>query len=510
MKKISIFFLKLKKIIQEKRINDLLAVLGFILGIILIFFYFQLNQSSKPKYGGIYREALYEPINNLNPLSPQNDSEKAILNIIYPPLIEFDNGKIISKYLKNFYFSPDYLTLTIELKDNLFWSDGNKITTDDLKFSFETFKKNGEPEIVNFFKNVDLKIIDNQKAEFQLALNNNYFLYRLNYLKILPAKIFASSLFEEKFNLENLKIGAGPFVFDSLKKDNKITILTLKRNDYYKPKPYLEKISFYVYPSTKRAFESLILKEVDGLAGVNYFRLPNNISFNYQIYKITLPRVIGIFFNSQKIETSYIKFLDQKINRRDLINNVFNGFAEESQGLFSPTLRKVFQISELPINNQGFSSTSSEVTILVPSSYFYPDIARYLREKLFINFSFIEPTDIFETIKNKNFQGILYGIEYSHPPEISSFFSNVGYNINNIENLNLEKKLQLLINDPQIKINNSLSEIEKEIVNLNKNVFLLNPYYIYLLNEKIIGFDQFYLPKPEARFVKIEFWHKSK
>jgi peptide/nickel transport system substrate-binding protein len=510
MKLIFRFLLKIRKIILEKNLKDLIALFGLFIGFFLIFLYFQQTSSQKPAYGGIYREALYEQINSLNPLSPQNSSEEAILNIIYPPLIEFDNGKVISKYLKNYYFSPDKLTLTVELKDNLFWSDGDKISTDDLKFSFEAYKKYSSPEIFNFFKNAEFEVIDPQKGEFKLTFNDNYFFYRLNYLRILPSKIFASALITEEFNLENLKIGGGPFVFESLIKKEKMSILTLIRNNYYQPKPYLDKVIFHIYSSPKKAFDSLILKEVDGLAGLNYFQLPSNLFLNYKIHKITLPRVVGLFFNGEQIDEHKVKFLNQKINRQDLITKVFNGFAEESYGIFSPTIRKVFQLPELPQSSQEITKKTPTTTLVVPASYFYPEIARYLKERLKSEFIFVDPKDVPQIIKNKDFQGILFGLEYSHPPEIASFFSTLGYNINNISNLSLEKKFQSLISDPQIKIVEELTNIEKEIININKNVFLLNPYYLYFLNKKNKGFDQFYLTRPESRFVKIEFWYKTK
>ncbi len=509
MKQLTIIFLKIWKIFRNKDLKDIFVFLVFIIGVFLVFNYTRTALPQKLIQGGIYREGLYEPVNSLNPLSPQNDSETAILNIIYPPLIEFDNGEIFSRYIKNYYFSPDYLTLTIELKDNLFWSNGTKISADDLKFSFDILKKSNQSNKAIFFENVELEIIDPHKVKFVLNFNNNYFLYRLNHLNILPEKIFSSSIFEEKFNLDNLKIGSGPFVFESLSKKGNITVITLSKNKYHNPKPYFDKIIFYVYPSPKRALEALILKEIDGVAGLNYLKSPSNLGFHYKIYKITLPRVIGIFFNSQKIKKEQVDFLNQKVNRYDLIKNVFNNLAEESFGIFSPTVRKILNIPDINLNFQKIS-TSSLPNILVPYSYFYPEIARYLKEKKLIDFSFIDSKDIPQIIKEKNFEGILYGLEYSHPPEFFSFFSNIGYNINNLTNINLEKNFQKIISDPEIKMNEELAKIEKEIIDLNQNVFLLNPYYLYFMNKKIKGFDQFYLVNPTSRFVKIHLWHKTK
>jgi len=502
--------LKFKKIILAKETIDVLIIILLFSGLAFLIYYFQSTKPLEPKYGGFYREGLFEPINSLNPVLPKNESEKAILNIIYPPLIEFDNGKTISKFLNSYYFSPDKLTLSLELKD-LKWSDGSKITTDDLVFSFEFFKKYSVPEIASNFKNTQIKIIDQKRAEISLNFNDNYFFFNLNNLKILPVKIF-SALDLNNFDKKVLKVGSGPFVFDSIISKGKITIIKLKKNKFYEPKPYFEEIYFYVFPSTKEAFEALLLKEIDGLAGLNYLELPQNIFANYKSYKIVLPRVIGLFFNSQKVDKKIVEELENKIDREEIKKEVFKNNTDISYGIFSATIRKVFSLHNFyqeknekpaPINQ------SLSLKITAPTSYFYPEISRYLKEKYHFETEFIEPENLNETLANKNYQAILTGLNYGHPPFLSSFFSKLGYNINNSDNLDLERSFQQLMNDPSIKMNEKLKEIEEKILKTKLNIFLLNPYYLYYISKKIYGFDQFYLTKPEDRFVKIESWYRK-
>jgi ABC-type transport system substrate-binding protein len=501
--------LKFKKIISAKETIDVLIIVLFFSGLAFLIYYLQLTKPLGPKYGGFYREGLFEPINSLNPVLPKNESEKAILNIIYPPLIEFNNGKIISKFLNSYYFSPDKLTLNLELKD-LKWSDGNKITTDDLVFSFELFKKYSSPEIAANFKNAQIKIIDQERAEISLNLNDNYFFFNLNKLKILPAKIF-SGLDLNNFDKQALKVGSGPFVFDSIISKGEITIIKLKRNEFYKPKPYLDAIYFYVFPSTKSAFYALFLKEIDGLAGLNYLELPKNIFVNYNVYKIVLPRIIGIFFNSQKIDKKIIEDLENKIDPEEIKKEIFKNNAEISYGIFSTKIRKVFSLPDLYREKNQKPEVINQtlpLKITVPTSYFYPEIARYLKEKYHLETEFIEPENLNEILASKNYQAVLTGLNYDHPPFLSSFFSKLGYNINNLDNLELERSFQKLISDPSIKMDEKLKEIEEKILKTKSNIFLVNPYYLYIISKKISGFDQLYLTKPEYRFVKIEFWYR--
>ncbi len=478
--------------------------------------------SPKPSYGGIYREAFYEDMSSFDPFNPKNDNQRALVNILYPPLIEFDNGKLISKFIKSYSISSDKLTYTFVLKD-LKWSNGDELTSEDIFFSFKSFKKLGSPEIISLFKDVEIEVIDKKTFSFHLKNNDNYFFFNLKYIRPLPEKIFNSFLSNrENFNefpKDLLKVGAGPFVLENWQEGKDLSLIILKRNDYYPFRPYLEKIIFNIYSSPKRAFDALLLKEVDGLSGLNYFNLPTNIFNHFNIYKMTLPRVIGIFLNNKKINSKDFTFLE-KVDRNELNKIVFNFYAEETNNLFSPTVRKILNLYDF--NNQEFENSQKDyqLTLLVPSLYFYPDIARYLRDKFNLKVELVDNETFNEKLKNKEYEAILMGINYDYPPVPFYFWSQAGLNLNNSENLELEKSFQKLISDPEFEFYpfcqkdcfsiEELIKIEKEIKNTKSNIFLINPFYLFFLDKDIVGFDQNFLFAPEARFVKIEYWYKRK
>lgn len=506
---LKIYFLKLRRYFLLNNNEKFFIIIIFLSGLIIVFLsYWTLkkNLPLKPVFGGVYREGLYEEIESLSPFYPKNESQKAILNIVFPSLIEFDNGKVISKFLKNYSFSSDALTYNFELKEGLKWSNGDTLTSEDVAFGFKMLKRESSPEIAGLFKDVELEVVDNRNFILRLKTNNNYLFYNLKYLKPLPQKILIQN--EIKFP-DFLKIGSGPFVLDSFLKNDNVSYLILRRNDYYQFKPYFDKVIFVIYPSVKRAFDGLFLKEIDGLAGVNYFNLPSNLLINYKVYKITLPRIIGLFANSKKISSEEIEFLEKNIDKNFLVKNIFNGYAEKSESIFSPTIRRLLDLNNLNFEIGNIKNSNKNLTITTISSYFYPEIARYLRDKFNFNIEFVDNKDLQEKINNKDYEIILTGLNFSHPPYLASFFSLAGFNLNNVENIELEKRFQKLVNDLQINWSQELFEIEKRILSLKSNVFLLNPYYLYFLNKNIYNFNEFYIFDPAARFVKIEYWFKK-
>lgn len=507
------FFLRLRRLFFFERPRELILIfLFFLLGIFFIFLpLINSRYLVKPTYGGVYREGFFENFDNLNPLYPQKEIEKVITNIVYPPLIEFYQGKISSKYIKNFFFSSDFLTLQIELKDELKWSDGSKITTDDILFSFESIKKYGLPEYKRFFENSELKIIDEKKAEFKLKNNDNYFIYNLSRLSILPHRKLSQYNLPE-IPYEVYQIGSGPFVLDKIEEKPNLKIITLKRNQFFNKKPFLDQVVFYIYPSAKDAFDALLLKNIDGLAGINYFKLPINIAYHYQVKEFVLPRIVGIFFNSKNIPQEKILFLDNNINRREIIQKIFQGRAEESRYIFSPKIRKLLALKNPQLQERKFEKNVNisleDLEITVPVIYFYPDIARYLKEKFNIKISLVEESDINKILEEKNYSAILYGLNFSYPPFLFYFWSQGGLNINNFNDIELEKKFQNLILDPQIKFNEQILQIEERILNNGSNIFLLNPYYLYLINKDIQVVEDPYLLFPEFRFSNLGLWFR--
>ena len=501
------FYLKTLKGFKENKLSTFPL---YIFLFFFLFFFFSifliLPHAPFEKKHTLYREGLWEDVKILTPYFTTNDSERSLSNLIFPSLFEFYNGKLISKYLKNYFLNQEKNELQIELEDNLFFANGEKITTEDIRFSLEFAKKYSPLELNRFFNNLEFKIINERQGIFYLTKTDNYFLYRLAYFKVLPSKIF--SYYSPDFiNLEISKFGPGAFVFKEIKEEGR-KILILERNKYFKERVYLKEIEFHIFKDQREALDAFFRKEIDGLAGINYFNLPPGFKKRINIYEILMPRVIGIFLNKEKVKDENIfLFLSSKINRQDMIKKIFENKAEESKGIFSPSIRKILGLEEFKeeIKKEIEKKEIKEINLnlVLPNSFFYPDIARYLKENFRINFKIVSPDELNQIIRKKDYEALLYGINYGYPPNLSYFFSIGGINLNNFENKILEKEFFDLRNDPQKDIFKTQEEIEKLILDQKANIFLVNPYFIYIIDKKFKGFDINFIIDPTERFIKI-------
>ncbi len=520
MKKTLIKIYKLVKEIRE--IEWLLISIGIILSILLLIISFKnlinLAFEKKPKYGGIYREGIYQKINSINPFLAQNQSELAIVNLIYDSLIRPDGkGGYEYEIAKNIIPIEKGLGYEVELK-NLYWSNGAKITSDDVITTFSIIKSYTSGELFNYFKDVKIEKIDNYKIKFILPTKDNLFLQKLSFVKIIPSKEWVKYPPSEWQNNEEniIKVSSGPFIFyKKYKIKNDINVFEFKRNEYYNPKPYLDKIIIYEYPDIKTAYEALKIKEIDGIGGLSFDYLDSVSKRSFKVEKIILPRVIALFFNSKKVKEDIAKKLDLSLNRNELVKEVFGDTAEPSYSIFSPSIKKLWNLKEENLEVLQNTSTNptninfSEITITVPDNFYLLKIGNYLQKKFGFKIKSESSFNIInQIIPNKDFESLIFGISYKLIPDLLSFFAKDSIlHLTGIDSTEIIKKIQDFNSGDLNNFSKYLEEIEKNIKNKEPIVFIANNFYIYILPKNLKGFDLKYLNEPSERFIKVENWY---
>jgi len=498
------------------KLENLLIAIGIFLSFFLItisgIYFYKIITASQVKYQGVLKEGVYQNINTLNPFLAENQTEKTLINLIYDSLIrpnglgdyELELAKEITQLEKG-------LKYEVTLKE-AYWSNGERINANDVIETFNYLKAFSSQPLGNYFKNITLEKIDNYKILFKLPVKDNFFLQKLSYVKIIPAKIwlkYEPSEWQTKEE-EIIKVSSGPFVF--YRKHN--NIYEFVRNPFYKPFPHLEKVIIKIYPDTKEAYQALKVKEINAIGGLMPIILENNLSKTLRLEKIILPRIIAIFFNSEKVNSQEVENFKKIIKREDLLKNLnISNYFEISDSIFSPSIKKILSLTNY--NNQVVSEESKNdvnnlkfnFKLTVPDVYLMNKIALYFQNQLGIkleNKSLNEINNII--IPQKNYEALIYGISYNLKPDLGIFFtSDSNFNLTNKQNQEIIKLIQEIeIGD---KINSTtLAQLEKEI-NKMPIVFLLNPYYIYVLPKNLSNFNAWYLNDPSEKFVKIEEWY---
>src|SRR5699024_1294199 len=106
-------------------------------------------------------------VENFNPFSPTDGVVGS--NLFYDPLayLDVNNEYAITPWLaESIEFDPEARTATVTLRDDITWSDGEKITTDDLVYTVMELPKQAEEQKANVTAyEFEVSAVDERVAE---------------------------------------------------------------------------------------------------------------------------------------------------------------------------------------------------------------------------------------------------------------------------------------------------------------------------------------------------------
>ncbi len=356
------------------------------------------NTKLIPSYAGEYIEGVVGQPRFINPIYGEtNDIDRTLIGLIYSGLMTYDkDGKIVNDLVKNYQISNNGKTYTFELKDNLYWQDGIKLTAEDVIYTIKTIQNSDykSPLRANWL-NVEVEKISDKAFSFSINSPYNSFLANCT-IKIIPSHIWKDVL-AENFALSpyNLKpTGSGPYTLSNIQENNKnfITSLSLQINQkYYNKLPYISKIYFNFFNNKEELINAANQKKIDGfdvsILNENQALAEKQIkqvwttNEKFNVYSFSLPRYFAVFFNTDtkgnasKIlsDINITQALNNSINKQELLQKIQDSFKEkittidspilpEYFGYLSPTITYNFDITtaEKLLDKSGYKVTSPE------------------------------------------------------------------------------------------------------------------------------------------------------
>jgi len=320
---------------KEAKIIKLCLAVIFINVIFLGYNFWENHVQLVPIAGGEYIEGLVGAPRYINPLyAGANDVDNDIAQLIFSSLFKRGlNGELMNDLATGYSISEDNKTYTISLREDAKWSDGEKLTADDILFTFAAISNPQYKSPLRLsFSGVTLEKIDEKTIKFTLSQPYGAFLEILTFGIIpqnpwLPIAPESASLAEL-----NLKpIGSGPYKFKSLTKDKSGNIrsysLTLN-NDYYGKKPYLGSIIFKFFINFEEAAKALNENQISGISYLPLSAKGELVSQDsLSFHKLNFPQINAIFFNQKNNTILADKKIRQAlaftINKNEIVSAVY-------------------------------------------------------------------------------------------------------------------------------------------------------------------------------------------
>ncbi len=543
-------FYKLLKIWQSFSQKER-RVFGVSLGVFAVSFisfslvwYYQATEA-KPVEGGSYIEgAIGQPI-AINPtIAGDNDADRDLITLLFASLYD-----LAEKYTSD----TDQKVWTITLKQNLQWSDGNPLTSDDVIFTINTTQDpDARSPLFATWQGVTAERIS--EREIRLTLKNTYafFLDNIKALRIAPKHIF-DGIPPQNFRLSEFSlkpISSGPYKFVTYEKrpDGFIEKYNLIANKRYALKaPYIQNFSVKFFATKTEAINAFNIKMIDGLGGLEAKDI-ENLKISHEVFAPRRSRYYAVFLNPNTSlalkEKEVRQALSLATNNQQLVTELLDGQGQIAYGPIPPSVAgydaSVYAGQEFSIEKAGAlldkagwklndkgvrekliqkSKVALEFDLVLPEATFLIETANALKESwaqigVKVNPAVLKSADIISgIIKPRNYQMILFGNTLNRTPDIFSFWHSSqkfdpGLNLalfgdKAVDSL-LEATRQTL--DATTTAQN-LSKIQKIIHDAWPAVFLYSPNYLYATSKDLGGFSGDLVAYSSNRFDNVKDWY---
>ena len=315
-----------------------------------------------PKKGGVLVVAAETNPTGLDPAKVTSLASQSVIELTYDSLFELDPNLSVKPRLCKTYDTPDEKTYVFHLEENVKFSDGSDLTSEDVKFTIERIMdpKTASPR-ATLFKQVDgVEAVDRNTVRLT---TKTPFAPLINMLAWSFNQIVSKKFVESKGgNIDQVTMGSGPFKLTEYVPDR---TLKFERNPYYwrKDRPLLDGMLWKVIPDDQGRVAALRAKDVDDA----WFLDPKVAdlfrgSSDYILYEVPVLTHGTTWINCSKPPLDNPKVrqaMSYAINRQEFVDTVLFGKGEVTGPIPAPEKEWALPVSEYPSYKQDVAKAKA-------------------------------------------------------------------------------------------------------------------------------------------------------
>src|SRR6266568_6518269 len=307
-----------------------------------------------PKKGGHVIEGNFTDIRTLNSMLSSDTASNQVIGLMFDGLLNYkSNGDLVPALASDLpKTSADGLTYTFKLRSGLKFSDGQPITSDDVKFTYQLaydalYADVSSPrrgDLSKYIASIDtpdpLTVVIKTTQVFApfLASHGLYGILPKHVLGSLSAKAINTAAFNTAPS-----VTSGAFMFVSWEKGQQVT---MARNDnYWAGAPYLDQWIYKVLPDSVAVTNQLKTGEIDigpvdpgqfdalkttSTVAMREFGVP---TFTFYAYQLDPAKPAGPLFQDKAVRQALLYALD----RQSIVTAVFFGHGKVANSVEPPT-----------------------------------------------------------------------------------------------------------------------------------------------------------------------------
>ncbi|HEY4025381.1 MAG TPA: peptide ABC transporter substrate-binding protein [Candidatus Dormibacteraeota bacterium] len=508
-----------------------------------------------PVSGGRVVEAVAGTAGPLNPLFEQGVNEKEIDSLVYQGLTTVKPNQQVGGLLaKSWTVSEDGLGYTFDLRSGIRWADGAPFTADDVMFTFGLLMSpDYDQPTQQFWKEVKIERTGALQVRFTLKAPLASFPLDLRQ-GIIPKHLFQSVALADMTRSPRSgprALGTGPFKIASISADRHL--VTLERNPYADPRPYLDNFVFRSYPSLPDAVDAvsrgeadtvgdLLPQGIDTLARRQDLNLMQIRTFNFAAVLFNLTADLAVYFNPPAVRQA----LNQAIDRKKIVKTVLQGHADAAGGPIPPsnwayakqqaekyrydpnqaaqTLTQAGWAMNLQTGVLSRQGHDFQVHLVTADAYPYRPVAEAVRDQLrLVGIQvLIDPVPasvlVSKYLLGKQYQLALADFENGSDPDQSSLWHSGAaadsLNFTGADRLPKQAFIDKDLEDGVAKTDlNARRAVYTDFQDLMSDaapaIFLFEPHYTYVVSRRVRGVHTNPVIEPIDRFQYVTDWYAT-
>ena len=215
------------------------------------------------EYGADFIMAYPSFIRDYNPIMAGDGRSLLVMSMVFDALVSYDDDMNIIPWLAtDWTISTDGLTLTFNIVQNAKWHDGEPLTAEDVKFTFDFYKEQEAPYDLALMKRIESVETDGDYTViFHMTEPYAWALYDLEDVPIIPKHIWEDKTWDWAVHPDAMPIGSGPFMWDSYV-DGEWIKLVANPDFWMEGKPHLGSFTIRVISESSARFLAIKTGEV--------------------------------------------------------------------------------------------------------------------------------------------------------------------------------------------------------------------------------------------------------
>ena len=489
------------------------------------------NKTADDRFGGRIIIGVNNDVETLNPIFTESALSQEIVHLMLLGLADLDeNSEFTPELAESWESSDDFLKLTYHLRKDALWSDGQPITAEDVKFTYDllmdTLVASPRQSACDFIKSVTVVDPNTVTFEFTEAYPTQIF---DTAGEILPKHIL------EKIDHKEIKnhdfgrnpVASGPF---KLKKWVSQQYLELEPNEkYFGRRAYLDQVVFKIVPDKTNLLMQLKSGEIDMVSDVPAAEIESlkNSKGGLSVYHVDGRVYYYIGYNEKSplfSDKAIRQALTMSLDRNKIIDALLYGYGRPCLGPLAPMVKWAYnedvkdiiydpETTKATLNKSGWKDSNGdgildkngkkfEFTLsCATGNQLKADVAVIVQEQLKkigikVNIEMLEWTTFIDHIQSKNFDACVNGWStpyYVDPTPVFHSESTDLFNFISYSNPKVDK----LIEEGRIEMDQQKAAgIWKEF---HKTIYEDQPYtFLFWIDQAVAIKDKYKDAKPLA------------